>query len=471
MAFDLRALISDHVGNARSLHEDYGNAVFARVLELIGFEHEYVSGEGAWLQTLDGRRVYDALSGYGVFGMGRNHPAMLDAMRQIMESNPPNLPQMDCSLLSGLLAKRLIGIAPGKRLQRVFFTNSGTEAVEGAMKFARAATGRPRILFCKGAYHGLSMGALSINGDDSFREGFGDLLPGCEKTDLYDLDLVKRELGRGDVAAVVFEPLRGKGVIHPQDDSVYPELQRLCRERETLFVADEIQCGLGRTGRWWACEHWGLEPDILVSSKALSGGIVPVGAILYSDEIYRKVFSRLDRCVVHSSTFGQNSYAMAAGLAAIEIIESEGLVERSAALGERLLPGLRRIAGQHEFVKEVRGKGLMAAVEFGSPRSLRLKPAWALLHAAENGLFAQAAVMQLYKDHSILSQVAGHHQEVIKFMPPFISTEAEIDVLVDALDAVLHECRRFPGPVWSVGKQLAGAAARQKLHARAAGRA
>ncbi|MEW6237276.1 MAG: aspartate aminotransferase family protein [Candidatus Omnitrophota bacterium] len=466
MPFDLKEILSDSLGGARALHEAHVNPMLARVLEMIGFQHEYVRGSGCYLTTLDGREIFDGLSGYGVFGMGRNHPAIRQAIHQALDMDLPNLAQMDCALLSGLLAKKLISLAPGHRLQHVFFTNSGTESVEGAIKFARAASQRPRILFSQGAFHGLSTGSLALNGDESFREGFGDLLPGCVKIDMEDVEAVRRELETNTVAAVIIEPVRGKGVFYPKDDSVYPAIQRICRETETFFIVDEIQSGLGRTGKWWACQHWNLEPDILVTAKALSGGLIPIGAILYSHDVYKKVYSRLDRCVVHSSTFGQNLIAMVAGLASIHLLEEENLIERSAQMGERLLSGLSSLQEKHEFIKEVRGKGLMIGVEFGPPKSLLLKPAWAILHSVENGLFAQAVVMQLYDKHNILTQVAGHHQEVVKLLPPFVMREEEADRLVSALDAVLIECRRFPGPIWSVGKQLAGAAAKQHLFSR-----
>lgn len=466
MGFDLQALLSGSAGRARSLHEAYMNPVFANVLEMIGFAHEYTQGEGCYLTTLDGRRIFDALSGYGVYGMGRNHPKMIRAIEQALNAKLPNLVQMDAFLLSGLLAEKLISIAPGNRLQHVFFTNSGTESVEGAIKFARAATGRPRILFSKGAFHGLSTGSLSINGDDCFREGFGDLLPGCQPIIVEDLEVLERELKTQSVAAVIIELIRGKGVFYPQDDGVYGRIQKMCRENGTLLVVDEIQTGLGRTGRWWACNHWNIEPDLMVTAKALSGGMVPVGAILYSDEVYRKVFSRLDRCVVHSSTFGQNALAMVAGLAAIHLLEEENLVQRSAQMGERLIAGLRTLQDKHEFVHQIRGKGLIVGIEFGSPRSLTLKPAWALLHGAQKGLFAQAVVMQLYSRHNLLTQVSGHHQEIVKLLPSYIINEAEVDSVVMAFDRVMEECRKFPGPIWSVGKQLAGAAAKQALSKR-----
>lgn len=461
MPFDLHELIADSMGGAQSLHEAHVNPMLSRVLGMIGFAHEYTAGTGCYLTTVDGREIFDALSGYGVFGMGRNHPAIRDALKQALDANLPNLVQMDCSLLSGLLAKQLISLAPTGRLKHVFFANSGTEAIEGAIKFARGATNRPRILFSKGAFHGLSTGSLALNGDDSFREGFGDLLPGCEKVDMEDIDSLARQLKTNTVAAVIVEPIRGKGVFFPKDQTIYPTIQRLCKETNTLFVIDEIQSGLGRTGKWWACQHWNLEPDMMMTAKALSGGYIPVGAILYSEEIYKNVFSKLDRCVVHSSTFGQNSMAMVAGLATLQLIKDEKLIEQAAQRGEQLLNGFKHLQEKHEFIKDVRGKGLMIGIEFGSPRSLRLKPAWSLLHSAQNGLFAQAVVMQLYEKHHILTQVAGHLQEVVKLLPPLIMNEAEGEYLLSAFDDVLSECRRFPGPVWSVGKQLVTAAAKQ----------
>ncbi|MBD3266907.1 aminotransferase class III-fold pyridoxal phosphate-dependent enzyme [bacterium] len=464
MGFNLHSLIEQNQGRAKDLHEQGMNPVFSQVLEMIGFSHEYIYGQGATLKSADGTEYLDALSGYGVFGIGRNHPTIVQALHEALDIHSPNLVQMDTPLLSGLLAEKLLHMAPGNRLGHAFFTNSGTEAIEGALKFVRCATGRPRILYNQGAFHGLTTGALALNGDGSFREGFGDLFPSCEKVNLENLGEVELELKKGDVGAVFLEPVRGKGVYFPKDEFVYPALQKLCREHGVLFVVDEIQTGLGRTGKLWACEHWNLEPDILVTAKALSGGMIPIGAILYSHAVYKKVFSRLDRCVVHSSTFGQNALAMVAGLAALHVIEEEDLVHQSAQKGARLLSELKKI--ESEFIKEIRGKGLMIGIEFGSPKSLRLKPAWALLHGAENGLFAQAVVMELYRKHKILTQVAGHHQEVVKLLPPFVISNEQIDHIIQAFTDILEECRSFPGPIWSVGKQLAGVAARQQFRTR-----
>lgn len=466
MKFNLSEQLAQHKGSARQLHEAHTNPVFCNVLEMIGFQHEYVSGEGSYLTTQDGTRYFDSLSGYGVFSMGRNHPVIADAIHQALDAQLPSLAQMDTFLLSGMLAEKLKAVCPDQ-IGHVFFTNSGTEAVEGAIKFCRAATGRQRVLYQPSAFHGLSTGSLAMNGDESFREGFGSLLPGATKVDFNNLEQVEAELLTESVAAVVMEPVRGKGVLFPKSETLYQQIQALCRKTGTLLVCDEVQSGLGRTGTWWAFEHWALQPDIITCAKALSGGLVPVGAILYTNDIYKKVFSRLDRCVVHSSTFGQNALAMVAGLAALQVIEEEGLIAKAKARGDLLLEGLKQLQAKHQFIYDVRGKGLMIGIEFGSPKSLMLKPAWALLHAAENGLFAQAVVMQLYKDHKILTQVAGHHQEIIKLIPPLNMTEEEVHMIINAFDAVMTQCASFPGPVWSVGKQLAGAAAKQHLLKRA----
>ena len=453
---ELKELIAQRQAEAYELHKRHLNPAFVRVLQLIGFDKLYTRGEGPWLYDDRGDRYLDLLSGYGVFALGRSHPAVKRVLHEVLDLDRPNIVQMDGPLLAGLLAEKLTEIAeksfPNAHLDAVFFTNSGTEAVEGALKFARAATGRPRFLYLEHAFHGLTLGSLSVNGDAHFREGFEPLLPAAA-IPLNDLEALERELEKGDVAALIVEPIQGKGVYVP-NERFLPEAQRLCREHGTLFILDEVQTGLGRTGRWFAGEHWGLSPDVVTVAKALSGGYVPVGAILTRREIHRRVFSSLERSVVHSNTFGMNELAMAAGLAALHVLDEEGLVERAAALGERFLRGLQELQRKHEFIKEVRGKGLMLGIEFGPPRSLKLKAGWAALERAQPGLFAQLVVMALMRDHKILSQVAGHRVNIVKFLPPLVITEREVDYTLQALDAVLGEAQKFPGGLWAMGAEL-----------------
>ena len=453
MPFDLKSLVAARMGENYELHSQHLNPTLVQVQRTIGFDRVYVKAKGAYLYDEDGNDDLDFLSGYSVFNTGRNHPRIAQAIRDALDLDLPNMVQMDCSLLSGLLGEALLKKTP-EHLDAVFFCNSGTEAVEGAMKFARAATGRPRIVSLRGSYHGLSYGALSITGSETFQEGFGPFLADTEMVTLGDLKELEATLAMRDVAAFIIEPIQGKGVNYPTDD-YFQRAQALCRQYGTLLVCDEVQTGLGRTGKWFAFEHWDLEPDIVTLAKSLSGGYVPCGAIVARRSIYQKVFSRLDRCVVHSSTFGRNNLAMACGLASLSVIEDEKLVENSEAMGKILRKRIAALKLKHPFIKEVRGKGLMIAIEFHEPPQLRGKIAWRLMHKIDESLFTQIVVVPLLSQHRVLTQVAGHHMDVIKILPPLIITEKEIDRFVNALDQTLDDCQRFPGPMLELAKNFA----------------
>ncbi len=343
----------------------------------------------------------------------------------------------------------------------MFFCNSGTEAVEAAIKFARYTTKREKIVFCEHGYHGLTMGALSLNGEEVFREGFGPLLPGCSSVPFNDLEALEKALSSKDVAAFVVEPIQGKGVNLP-DDHYLPEVERLCKQYGTLFVADEVQTGIGRTGKFWAIEHWNVKPDMICMAKALSGGFVPVGGVAMTPKIMDTVYNRMDRAVVHGSTFSKNNMAMAAGLATLHVIEAEKLVENSAKVGTDIITSLNNLAGKYEFLKEVRGKGMMIAIEFKSPKSLSLKAAWVMLEAANKGLFCQMITIPLFKEHRILTQVAGHGMNVVKLLPPLNLTQKDRDTIVGAFDLVIADTHQVPGSIWDLGKNLASHALKNK---------
>jgi len=337
-------------------------------------------------------------------------------------------------------------------LDKVFFANSGAESVEAAIKFARAATGRSGIAYCSHAFHGLTYGALSLNGDETFRRGFEPLLPDCVCVPFNDLAALDRALSSRRMAAFVVEPIQGKGVILPDDDYL-KGVQDLCRRYETLFVADEIQTGIGRTGKFLAGEHWDIEPDMVLLAKALSGGHVPVGAVLTRKWIYDKVFNRMDRAVVHGSTFSKNDLAMAAGIATLEVLKAERVTENAARTGERLIRDLAALADKYELLKDVRGKGLMIGIEFGMPTSLKLKASWTMLETASKGLFCQLITIPLFKQHKLLTQVAGHGSHTIKLIPSLTITDADCDWIVRAFDDVIADSHRL-GAVWSLGKTL-----------------
>ncbi len=463
MTVSITELLRDRGNDKFALHERHLNQQMVRVLRTIGYDRFYTRAQGPYLYDEADNRYLDLLSGFGVFALGRNHPTIKAALREVLELDLPDLVQMDVSLLAGILAEKLVQRTPAP-LTRLFFCNSGAEAVEAAIKFARYTTGRSRILYCEHAFHGLTMGALSLNGEEIFRQGFGPLLPDCEAIPFNDLEALEQALRSRETAAFIVEPIQGKGVNLPDDDYL-PEAARLCRKYGALFVADEIQTGLGRTGRLWAVEHWGVEPDMLLMAKALSGGFVPVGAVAMTAKIMDRVFNRMDRAVVHGSTFSKNNMAMAAGIATLEVLESENLIANAARQGEALLAELNRLVQRYEFFQQARGRGLMIALEFGKPDSLKLKTAWNLLETANKGLFSQMITIPLFKKHRILSQVAGHGMNVVKFLPPLVIGDDDRRWIVEAMDDVLADCHQVPGAIWDLGKTLAGHALKARKSA------
>jgi len=446
---DLAALVKKYAGKNYDLHAEHINPANVRTLKTIGFDRCYTRAEGAYLWDLKGEKYLDMLSGYGVFGLGRNHPEVRRILKEFLDTEYPSLVKMEAPLLSGLLAAELKKRMPNE-LDMVFFTNSGAEGVETAIKYAKCATGKPAIIHCKKSFHGLSSGALSVNGDDSFRDGFAPFLPECRAIAFNDLAALEKELKKGDVAAFIIEPIQGKGVNIPEPGYLLAA-QKLCRKYRALFVDDEVQSGMGRTGKFLAIEHEpGVDPDIVVLAKTLSAGFVPVGAVLCKKWIHEKVFSSMQRSVVHSSTFSQGSFAMAAGLAALDVLDREDLVANAARMGDLIGQGVSAMIPRFEFLKEVRWRGLMVGIEFGSPKSISLKLAWTTCHTLDKSLFPQAAVIPLMDKHHIITQVAGHAVDVVKLLPPLIVTESDVKWFLTAFEDVMVQMHKFPGPAWDV---------------------
>ena len=446
---DIRKLVKQHEGRNYELHSDHVNPANARTLKTIGFDRCYVRAEGPYLWDVKGIKYLDMLSGYGVFGLGRNHPDVRRVLNEFLEMDYPSLVKMEAPLLSGLLAQELKKRMPNQ-LDMVFFTNSGAEGVETALKYAKCATGKPAILHCQKSFHGLSYGALSVNGDNSFREGFAPFLPDCRQIPFNDLEALEQELKKGDVAGFVVEPVQGKGVNIPSPGYLR-EAAKLCRKHGAIFIDDEVQSGMGRTGKFLAVEHDGdVDPDIVVLAKTLSGGFVPVGAVLCKKWIHEKVFSSMNRSVVHSSTFSQGSFAMAAGLAALDVLDRYKLIQNAERMGNLIGEALRAMIPKYEFLKEVRWRGLMMGIEFGPPKSLGLKTAWALMHKMDKSLFPQAAIIPLMNEHHIITQVAGHHIDVVKMLPPLVIKDEDAQWFLSAFEKVLAQMHKFPGPAWDV---------------------
>jgi ornithine--oxo-acid transaminase len=375
-----------------------------------------------------------------MFNVGRNNPRVRAALVEALELELPGSVQLGVSPLPPLLAEDLLRRTP-PRLERVLFTSSGAEAVEAALKLGRAATGRSRVVATEHGFHGLTLGALSANGNAEFTARFQPLLPGFAHVPFGDLDRLEDELRREDVALFVVEPVQGKGVNLPPPG--YLEgAQALCRRYGTLFCADEVQTGFGRTGRMFAFEHWGLDPDLVTVAKSLSGGYVPVGALLASKAVHEAVFDSMENAFSHGSTFAPNELAMAAGLATLRELDERALVDRSARLGERLLELTRPLMERHDVVADVRGLGLLWAIEFAEPPGGRRS--YRLLDRVRPGLFAQLVVVPLFRDHRILAQVAGHGLAVIKGLPPLTVDEDDLVGLADALDAAIEGSDRVP---------------------------
>ncbi|MGH9293938.1 MAG: aspartate aminotransferase family protein, partial [Acidimicrobiales bacterium] len=422
----------------------------------VGFDRFYERGEGCYLYDRDGARYLDFLSGFGVYALGRSHPVVKKALQDALELDLPNLVQMDCALLPGVLAESLVARSHGG-IGRCFFSNSGAEAIECAIKFSRYFTRRPRILYAEHAFHGLTNGALSLNGGKEFREGFGPLLPDTASVPFGDLDALETELTKGDVAAFVVELIQGKGV-YLAPEEYWSGVQELCRRHGTVFVDDEVQTGLGRTGRLWAYEHYGLRPDIITVSKALSGGYVPVGATLCTPEIFASVYSKMERAMAHSSTFGRNQLAMVAGLAALQAIDDEDIVDRARRTGEAFDKALAPLVERYELFKEVRGKGLMIGLVFGEPSSLRVRSRWKMMEGARRGLFSQLIVGPLFSRHRILTQVAADGVNIVKLLPPLVCGQDEVDYFCEALDDVLADAHSGSSLMVEFGKNLAKSA-------------
>jgi ornithine--oxo-acid transaminase len=429
------------------------NPQFMRVLKTIGFDRVWSRAEGQYLYDAEGNRYLDMLGGFGMFNPGRNNPRIRAALIETLELDTPGSVQLGVSLLPGLLAEALLERTPA-RLARVLFTSSGTEAVEAALKLGRVATGRTRVISTEHAFHGLTLGSLSANGDPHFVDRFGPLLPGFSHVPFGDLDALEQALRQEDVAIFLVEPVQGKGVNLPPDGYLQGA-QELCRRYGTLFAVDEVQTGLGRTGKLFAFEHWALEPDLVTVAKSLSGGYVPVGALLMSQQVYDGVFDSLEHSVSHGSTFAPNDLAMAAGLATLRELDDAHLVERSAELGKRLLELTQPLVEEHDVVRDVRGLGLMWAMEFGEPDSGSI--AWRVMERMQTGLFAQLVVVPLFTKHRILSQVAGHDLPVLKGLPPLVVTDADLEEFAAALDDVIAKAAR---PTRVAGLALRAARAR-----------
>ena len=417
-------------------YQEHVNPQWVRLLDALQMNVRYRRCSGVELHAEDGRRFLDFLSGYCVHNTGHNHPAIVSALQRELGREGPAMLQSHVSDLAGELAQRLCSLAGG-RLDKVFFCSSGSEGVEAAIKFARANTGRTGLIYASGAFHGLTCGALSLMDDAFWRDGFGPLLPDTEAVPFGDLPALEAKLQSGDVAAFIVEPVQSEAGIRLPPPGYLEGAQAACRRYGTLFVLDEVQTGMFRTGRYLAAHHYGLDPDMVVLAKALSGGLIPCGAVLMSNRIYDSVYSSLKRAIVHTSTFGENNLAMRAGIATLDVLEREHLGKRAASLGDSLRGRLREALAGYEMVDEIRGLGLLNGIAFKAPRKLRLRVPFEGFSNIHPAMFGQLVVMRLFRDHGILTQICGNHFMVLKAAPPLVVDEEQADEFVRAMTAVV----------------------------------
>jgi ornithine--oxo-acid transaminase len=439
--------------NASERYAERVNPQWVRLLELLQMNVRYERCVGAELFTADGRCILDFLSGYCVHNVGHNHPDVIRSLQGELEQRGPAMIQTHVADLAGELAEKLCQRAGG-RLQRAFFASSGSEGVEAAIKFARAHTRRAGILSADHAFHGLTCGALSLMSDDFWRDGFGPLLPHTNSIHFDDPEALDRELRTKQYAAFIVEPIQSEAGVRVPDGGYLRLAESLCRRYGTLLVLDEVQTGMYRTGPFLAAHSFGVEPDMVVLAKAMSGGLVPCGAVLMSKAVCDSVYSSLPKAFVHTSTFSENSLAMRAALATLAVLERENLGERAIEAGSYLKSRLSEALCDYELVKEVRGAGLLMGIEFQAPRHLRLRIPFEAFSAIHGGMFGQIVVMRLFRDYGFLTQICGNNFMVLKVAPPLMVTHVQMDTFVEAIRAVV-DLAHSPGAFWSEALGLA----------------
>jgi ornithine--oxo-acid transaminase len=433
--------VSSAVTGVTSNYQEHVNPQWVSLLNLLGMNVEYERCFGCELFTKDGRRILDFLSGYCVHNAGHNHPYVIQALKDEMDKCGPAMLQSHVPEIAGELARRLCELAGGD-LEKVYFGSSGSEGVEAAIKFARASTGRDGIVYAKSSFHGLTTGALSLMNDAFWREGFGALLPETLGVPYRDIAALEHALTSKPRAAFVVEPLQAEAGIHVPARAYLQRAQALCRQTGALFVLDEVQTGMCRTGTFLAAHQFDVQPDMVVLAKALSGGLMPVSAVLMTDKIYHAVYSSLKRAIVH--TFSENSLSMRAGLATLDVLEREELGARALHLGEIFRVKLRRELAGFDMVREVRGMGLLNGIEFVPPKKLAFRALYEAFHGIHPAMFGQIVVMRMFREKGILTQICGNNFMVLKAAPPLMVTSEQLDEFVNAIRDVVELAQTSP---------------------------
>jgi putrescine aminotransferase len=429
------------------------NPAFVKLLGMFRYGRLLTKAKDVWIWDEQDRRYLDLLAGFGSVNIGHNHPRLRERMKRFLDEEAINFVHVGPAAQAAELAEKLAKLA-GPPLEVAIFSNTGAEAVEGALKLARVATGRPGFLSFEGSYHGMSLGTLSVAGVEKMRAPFGELLRGCERVPFGDAPALEKALATRKHAGLLIDPMNCESDVKPAPAGFLAHAQELCKKHGTILLLDEVQTGLGRTGKMFAYEHEGFVPDVLVLAKSLSGGLAPIGVTLTSAELHGRVFSSADRFNLHATTFGANAFSCTAALETIAILEDEKLLANAATRGEEIVSALRSRLGKHPLVRDVRGRGLLVSVELGPTESgvlNRLAPS--LVGAVTKSVFGQWAAVKLL-EQGFVCQPASQNWNVLKIEPPLTLQAAEAKLAVDAIVSVLDEYQGVASLVNDVTERL-----------------
>jgi len=425
----------------KELHKEYLNPGLVSLMSLIGFDKVYSWAEGSIVRDIKGKEYIDFLGGYGSLNLGHNPFEVFSALEKAKEM--PNILQASLGSLAAVLAKNLALITPGD-LKRSFFCNSGAEAVEGALKLARIASGKEKIIYCDGSFHGKTLGALSVTGREKYKRNFQPLIPSCQAVPFGDINSLEAAVKNKDCAAFIVECIQGEGGIIVPPEGYLKKVESLCRKYDTLLIIDEIQTGLGRTGRIFACEYENVVPDIMCLAKSLGGGIMPLGAYITNERLYKHAYGGMEKALLHTSTFGGNSLACAAGIAALKAIIDGNLAEEALNKGSYLIRELKILKNNYGLIKDVRGKGLMIGLELsGSNNSLLNKLSGGTLDLLANEYFASFLAGKLLNDYQIITAYTLNNPNVIRIEPPLTIEYEHLDKLLLALEDIFKNHQSF----------------------------
>ncbi len=435
---------------AAARYAEHINPAFVRLLGTFGYGRVFLEAQGMELRDSEGRQYLDFLAGFGTNNLGHNPPELIERLQSALADQLPHVMHVGPQAWAGELGEALAKLVPA--LPLCLLSLSGSEAVEAAMKLARAATGRPGIVYATGASHGTGLGALSVMGHARWQKPFQPLLPECHAVPYGNLDALRSVLEKRKIAGVLLEPMLGEGgVVHPPKGYLL-EAQRLSVRNGALFMVDEVQTGLARTGTWFSYQQTpGVDPDVLILGKALGAGVMPISATLTRRHLQQKAYGNMWRFDLHGSTYGGYALGCITALETLRIIAERDLCQRSRQRGDYLMEALKCRIGGHPMVRDIRGSGLMVALELG-------RPSGGLLTGIRNALLPKQILCQWLSvrllEQGFVCQPASQQWNVLKLTPPLTLDEAHCDRLVAAIGDILDEYKSVARLTKDVSQRL-----------------